>query len=52
MSRLKSGDSFGEISVLEAEPITSSIVTASDLVLGIITPERLKGEVSIGLKIK
>ncbi|XP_072024805.1 cyclic nucleotide-binding domain-containing protein 1-like [Amphiura filiformis] len=42
MSRLKSGDSFGEISVLETEPMTSSIVTATDLELGIISPERLK----------
>ena len=46
MDRLKSCDSFGEISVLETDPITSSIVTATDIELGIITPERLKGKSS------
>ena len=43
MGKLKEAESFGEVSVLEAEPITCSIVTASDIQLGIITPDRLKG---------
>ncbi|XP_033626476.1 cyclic nucleotide-binding domain-containing protein 1-like [Asterias rubens] len=42
MGRLQEAESFGEISVLDAEAITCSIVTASDIKLGIITPERLQ----------
>ncbi|XP_033126095.1 cyclic nucleotide-binding domain-containing protein 1-like isoform X2 [Anneissia japonica] len=41
MGKLTTSQSFGEISVLEAEAITCSIVTATDVTLGVITPERI-----------
>ncbi|XP_038070089.1 cyclic nucleotide-binding domain-containing protein 1-like [Patiria miniata] len=41
MGKLQEAESFGEISVLDGQAITCSIVTASDIKLGIITPERL-----------
>ena len=43
MGRLKDAEAFGEISVLDVEAITCSIVTASDIKLGVITQERLQG---------
>lgn len=41
MGRLGPFDSFAEISLLLEEPITCSIVTASDVDLGIIRPEKV-----------
>ncbi|XP_046366991.1 cyclic nucleotide-binding domain-containing protein 1-like [Haliotis rufescens] len=51
MGRLKPSDSFAELSVLLDEPITCSIVTATDIELGIIKPERIEelDEVTIQL---
>ncbi|VDI41155.1 cyclic nucleotide-binding domain-containing protein 1-like [Mytilus galloprovincialis] len=42
MGRLTVSQSFGEISVLKDEPITCSIVTATNVSLGIIKPERIQ----------
>ncbi|XP_077982622.1 cyclic nucleotide-binding domain-containing protein 1-like [Glandiceps talaboti] len=42
MGKLKKSESFGEISVLLREPITCSIVTAMNIEIGVITPERLE----------
>ncbi|KAK7114445.1 cyclic nucleotide-binding domain-containing protein 1-like [Littorina saxatilis] len=41
MGKLGMSDSFAEISLLQEEPITCSIVTATDMELGVIRPERL-----------
>ncbi|XP_071957962.1 cyclic nucleotide-binding domain-containing protein 1-like [Antedon mediterranea] len=41
MGKLTTSQSFGEISVLEEDTITCSIVTATDVTLGIITPEKI-----------
>jgi len=41
MGRLGPYDSFAEISLLLEEPITCSIVTASDVELGVVRPEKL-----------
>ena len=43
MGKLHQSDSFGEISVILDEPITCSIVTASEVELGCIEPEKLRG---------
>ena len=45
MGKLRTTDSFGEISVLGNEPITCSIVTAKPVELGIIYPESLHGRI-------
>ncbi|GFO25352.1 cyclic nucleotide-binding domain-containing protein 1 [Plakobranchus ocellatus] len=42
MGRLGPSDSFAEISLLLDEPVTCSIVTASDVELGVVRPEKLK----------
>ena len=44
MGKLGMSDSFAEISLLEEEPITCSIVTATDMELGVVKPERLHGK--------
>ena len=44
MGKLGLSDSFAEISLLEEEPITCSIVTATDMELGVVRPERLHGK--------
>jgi len=41
MGRLGPFDSFAEISLLMDEPITCSIVTASDVELGVVRPEKV-----------
>ncbi|XP_064640814.1 cyclic nucleotide-binding domain-containing protein 1-like [Lineus longissimus] len=41
IGKLQKSDSFGEISVLDDEPITCSLVTASTLELGVIEPTKL-----------
>nr|XP_006812143.1 PREDICTED: uncharacterized protein LOC102802841 [Saccoglossus kowalevskii] len=41
MGRMKKSQSFGEISVLQNEAITCSIVTASNIEIGVITPDRI-----------
>jgi len=41
MGRLGPFDSFAEISLLMDEPITCSIVTASDVELGVVRPEKI-----------
>lgn len=41
---MKASESFGEVSVLKSEPITSSVVTATQVEVGIITLEKLQGK--------
>ncbi|KAJ8041222.1 Cyclic nucleotide-binding domain-containing protein 1 [Holothuria leucospilota] len=43
VGQMTSSQSFGEVSVLKSEPITSSVVTATQVEVGIITIERLQG---------
>ena len=43
MGKLCVHDSFGEISVITDEPITCSIVTATQVELAVIEPDKLKG---------
>ena len=43
MGKLGMSDSFAEISLLDEELITCSIVTATDMELGVVKPERLHG---------
>ncbi|KAK7481666.1 hypothetical protein BaRGS_00027039 [Batillaria attramentaria] len=51
MGKLGPSDSFAEISLLLEEPITCSIVTATDVSMGVVRPERIRDldEVTIQL---
>ena len=49
MGRLGPYDSFAEISLLLEEPITCSIVTASDVELGVVRPEKLASKILLCL---
>ncbi|PIK44234.1 putative cyclic nucleotide-binding domain-containing protein 1 [Apostichopus japonicus] len=42
VGQMKASESFGEVSVLKSEPITSSVVTATQVEVGIITLEKLQ----------
>jgi hypothetical protein len=44
MGKLGVSESFAVISLLNQEPITCSIVTATDIQLGVVRPERLHGQ--------
>ena len=44
MGRLGPSESFAELSVLLNEQITCSVVTATDMTLGVIKPDRIKGK--------
>ena len=43
MGKLGAGESFGESSVISMEPITCSIITASNTEMACIDPDRLNG---------
>ena len=43
MGRLGASESFAELSILLNEQITCSVVTATDMTLGVIKPDRIKG---------
>lgn len=43
MGKIGANESFSELSVLREEPMTYSIITAVDVVLGTITPVNLFG---------
>lgn len=43
MGRLGPSESFAELSVLLNEQITCSVVTATEMTLGVIRPEKIKG---------
>ena len=45
MGRLGPSESFAELSVLLDEHITCSVVSATEMTLGIIKPERIQGNV-------
>ena len=47
MGKLRQSESFGEISVIQSEPITCSIVTSLPVELGIIEPSQLSGNINI-----
>ena len=44
MGRLGPSESFAELSVLLNEQITCSVVSATEMTLGIIKPERIQGD--------
>jgi CRP-like cAMP-binding protein len=44
MGRLGASESFAELSVLLNEQITCSVVTATEMTLGVIRPEKIKGK--------
>lgn len=44
MGKLTTSDSFAEISLLKGEPITCSVVTATPVELGVITPDKVTGQ--------
>ena len=48
MGKLSVSESFGEMSVVTSEPITCSIMAATDVVVGCIYQEKLHGT-SLGL---
>jgi len=48
MGRLGASESFAELSVLLGEHMTCSVVTATEMTLGIIRPEKIKGNPSSG----
>ena len=43
MGKLDATQSFGEVSIILNEPVTCSIVTATEVDVAIIEPHRLKG---------
>lgn len=43
MGRIGPSESFAELSVLLKEMVTCSVVTATEMTLGIIRPEKIKG---------
>ena len=44
MGKLKDSESFAELSVLLDEPITCTILTATNVELGVIKKDRIQGD--------